>query len=170
VEEAGPSWGSDASWMRQALEEARRAADEGEVPVGCVMVLGDRVIGRGRNQLEQLQDPTAHAEILAISAAAGTLGTWRLSDVVAYVTVEPCMMCLGAFHQARVARLVYGAAEPKFGACGSRLDLTGALGLNHTLRIDRGVLAQEASDLLRQFFRSLRRGARAADSGGLENR
>jgi len=156
VTETPESWGSDAAWMRQALEEARRAADEGEVPVGCVIVLGDRIVGRGRNRVESLQDPTAHAEILALSAAAGTLGTWRLELATAYVTLEPCMMCLGAFHQARVMRIVFGAAEPKFGACGSRLDLTGRLGLNHAVQIDRGVLAGESAELLRQFFRALR--------------
>lgn len=154
--DAPESWGSDAAWMRQALEEARRAADEGEVPVGCVIVIGDRIVGRGRNRVESLQDPTAHAEILALSAAAGTLGTWRIEQAIAYVTLEPCMMCLGAFHQARIQRVVFGAAEPKFGACGSRLDLTGRLGLNHALQIDRGVLATESAELLRQFFRSLR--------------
>lgn len=154
--ETPEGWGSDAAWMRQALEEARRAADEGEVPVGCVIVLGDRIVGRGRNRVEGLQDPTAHAEILALSAAAGTLGTWRLDEATAFVTLEPCMMCLGAFHQARVARVVFGAAEPKFGACGSRLDLTGSLGLNHAVRIERGVLAEESADLLRRFFRALR--------------
>jgi tRNA(adenine34) deaminase len=156
VAETPEGWGSDAAWMRQALEEARRAADEGEVPVGCVIVLGDRIVGRGRNRVEGLQDPTAHAEILALSAAAGTLGTWRLDEATAFVTLEPCMMCLGAFHQARVARVVFGAAEPKFGACGSRLDLTGSLGLNHAVRIERGVLAEESADLLRRFFRALR--------------
>lgn len=154
--ETPEGWGSDAAWMRQALEEARRAADEGEVPVGCVIVLGDRIVGRGRNRVEGLQDPTAHAEILALSAAAGTLGTWRLDEATAFVTLEPCMMCLGAFHQARVARVVFGAAEPKFGACGSRLDLTGSLGLNHAVRIERGVRAEESADLLRRFFRALR--------------
>jgi tRNA(adenine34) deaminase len=156
VAETPEGWGSDAAWMRQALEEARRAADEGEVPVGCVIVLGDRIVGRGRNRVEGLQDPTAHAEILALSAAAGTLGTWRLDEATAFVTLEPCMMCLGAFHQARVARVVFGAAEPKFGACGSRLDLTGSLGLNHAVRIERGVVAEESADLLRRFFRALR--------------
>ena len=154
--ETPEAWGSDAAWMRQALEEARRAADEGEVPVGCVIVVGERIIGRGRNRVESLQDPTAHAEILALSAAAGTLGTWRIEQATAYVTLEPCMMCLGAFHQARIRRIVFGAAEPKFGACGSRLDLTGPLGLNHAVQIDRGVLATESSELLRHFFRTLR--------------
>ncbi len=164
-------WGSDAQWMRLALDEARRAFEEGEIPVGCVIVSAERIVGRGYNRVEALQDPTAHAEILAISAAAASLGSWRLTDAAAFVTLEPCMMCIGAFHQARVARIVYGAAEPKFGACGSRLDLTGPLGLNHALRIEGGVLAEEASGLLRQFFQSVRQRAPAArrDRGGLES-
>ncbi len=142
--------------MRLALDEARAAADEGEVPIGCVIVAGDRLVGRGHNRVEALQDPTAHAEILAISAAAGTLGSWRLSEATAYVTAEPCIMCMGALLQSRVGRLVYGAPEPKFGACGSRLDLTLVEGLNHTVRVHSGLLASEAAALMRGFFRSLR--------------
>jgi tRNA(adenine34) deaminase len=144
------------AWMRRAIEEARQAAEEGEVPVGCVIAHEGRLIGRGRNSVERLQDPTAHAEILAISAAAGTLGTWRLEGATAYVTVEPCAMCMGAFHQARVDRVVYGAPEPKFGACGSRVDLTRIPGLNHTFVVASGVLAPEAAALMREFFRRLR--------------
>ena len=151
------TFGNDPYWMQKALGEARGAADCGEVPVGCVIVGEGRILGRGHNRVESLQDPTAHAEILAISAAADTLGTWRLAGTTAYVTVEPCMMCMGAFYLARVARIVYGAPEPKFGACGSRLDLTSAEGLNHTLRVDRGLLADEAAALMRSFFQSLRK-------------
>jgi tRNA(adenine34) deaminase len=151
-----------AIWMRRALEEARQAADEGEVPVGCVIALEGRPIGRGRNSVERLQDPTAHAEILAISAAAGTLGTWRLEGTTAYVTVEPCAMCMGAFHQARVSRVVYGAREPKFGACGSRIDLTRIPGLNHALSVESGLMADEVAELMREFFRRLRRGGAAS--------
>ncbi|MCK4412943.1 MAG: tRNA adenosine(34) deaminase TadA [Candidatus Eisenbacteria sp.] len=150
--------------MRAALAEARRATDEGEVPVGCVIVDEARIIGRGRNRVETLQDPTAHAEILAISAAAEARGSWRLSGTTAYVTVEPCTMCMGAFHQARVARVVFGAAEPKFGACGSRLDLTAIRGLNHTLQVEAGVLAAEAAELMRGFFRSLRAASGPGDT------
>ncbi len=147
----------DASmWMRKALEEARQAAREGEVPVGCVIVLDGRLLGRGHNRVEALGDPTAHAEILAISAAAETLGTWRLDGCRAYVTVEPCIMCMGAFYQARVGEVIYGAREPKFGACGSRVDLTHIEGLNHTLAVEGGILAEDAASLMRDFFRSLR--------------
>lgn len=157
----------DEHWMRLALEEARLAGLEGDVPVGCLVVLDGRAVGRGRNQVERLQDPTAHAEILALSAAAQALGSWRLCGAIAYVTLEPCAMCMGAFYQARVARVVYGAAEPKFGACGSRLDLTRPAGLNHTLQVVSGVLADASADLLRGFFRSVRRGARERAGGAL---
>ena len=158
----------DGRWMRLALEEARLAAGESEVPVGCVIVGDGRILGRGRNRVEALQDPTAHAEILAISAAANTRGSWRLTGATAYVTLEPCAMCTGAFHQARVERIVYGAAEPKFGACGSRLDLTAVEGLNHTLRVDAGVLADEAGALMREFFRGLRAAARTSEDGAAQ--
>jgi len=157
----------DETWMELALREARLAAEEGEVPVGCVIAAEEGLLGRGRNRVEALQDPTAHAEILAISAAAGARRSWRLNGATAYVTLEPCAMCMGAFYQARIARVVYGAPEPKFGACGSRLDLTAVAGLNHTLRVDAGVLADEAGRVLREFFRRLRdagRESRAADA------
>jgi tRNA(adenine34) deaminase len=142
--------------MQLALEQARAAADEGEVPIGCVVVTEGRLLGRGHNRVEALQDPTAHAEILAISAAARTVGSWRLLGAAAYVTAEPCAMCMGAFYQARLERIVFGAPEPKFGACGSRLDLTEIEGLNHTVRVEGGLLAGESAALLRSFFRSLR--------------
>ena len=150
------TWGDDAHWMRQALVEATAAAECGEVPIGCVIVKGDRIIGRGHNRVEAAQDPTAHAEIIAISAATDTEGSWRLVEATAYVTCEPCMMCMGAFHLARISRLVYGAPEPKFGACGSQLDLTRVGGLNHTVRVEGGMLAEESADLLRSFFCALR--------------
>lgn len=152
--------GADERWMRLALDEARMAADEGEVPVGCVVVADGRLLGRGHNRVEALQDPTAHAEILAISAAAGTLGSWRLIGATLFVTAEPCAMCMGALLQSRIERLVYAAAEPKFGACGSRLDLTRVEGLNHTVRVDRGLMAEESSALMRSFFRALREDGR----------
>jgi len=155
--------GDDETWMELALREAHLAAQEGEVPVGCVIAGEEGILGRGRNSVEALQDPTAHAEILAISAAAGARGSWRLTGTTAYVTLEPCAMCMGAFYQARVERVVYGAAEPKFGACGSRLDLTAVAGLNHTLRVDAGVLADEAGAILREFFRRLRDAGRGSD-------
>jgi tRNA(adenine34) deaminase len=157
---------ADERWMEFALAEALRAGKEGEVPVGCVVVHEDCIVGRGRNQVEHLQDPTAHAEILALSAAAQGLGSWRLTGATVYVTLEPCTMCMGAFYQARVERVVYGAPEPKFGACGSRLDLTRSPGLNHTLQVASGVHADASAELLRRFFRSLRRGTCAAGAGG----
>lgn len=159
---------SDEHWMEHALAEARLAAREAEVPVGCVIVAAGRIVGRGRNQVERLQDPTAHAEILALSAAAQALGSWRLLDATAYVTLEPCTMCMGAFYQARVARVVFGAPEPKFGACGSRLDLTRLTGLNHTLLVASGVLADASAALLREFFRSVREETRRPGGGLVE--
>jgi len=143
-------------WMEQALAEAHRAGEEGEVPVGCVIVQGGRLIGGGRNAVERLQDPTAHAEILAISAAAGTLGTWRLTDCELFVTLEPCTMCIGAIHLARISRVVFGAADPKFGACGSILDVPAEPRWNHSVEVVGNVRAEEAAELMRGFFRRLR--------------
>ncbi len=154
----------DAAWMRLALHEARAAADEGEVPVGAVVVLGGRVIGRGRNACERLQDATAHAEILAISAASQVVGSWRLEDCTLYVTLEPCPMCLGACLNARVARVVYGAREPKAGACGSVCDLHALPGFNHRIDVTGGVMGEEAATAMRSFFRELRAKRRAEES------
>lgn len=143
--------------MRQALREAAAALEAGEVPVGCVIVHGGRVIGRGWNRTEAAEDPTAHAEMLAITAAASTLGYARLNGARAYITVEPCLMCAGALLLARVDEIIFGAREPKFGAFGSRLDLAEVEGLNHTFaRIAGGILEEEAASLLREFFRRLR--------------
>ena len=143
--------------MRRGLELARLAAESGEVPIGCVLVSAEgHLLGQDHNRVESLQDPTAHAEVLAISAAAHALGSRRLNGAVAYVTTEPCAMCMGAFYLARVDRVVFGTRAPKFGACGSRLDLTRVEGLNHTLRVEGGLLAEESAELLRDFFRSLR--------------
>jgi len=147
----------DERYMRAALAEAGKAADEDEVPVGAVVVHHDRVIGRGRNACERLRDPTAHAEILALSAAGTALDGWRLEDCTLYATLEPCPMCVGACLNARVRRIVFGAREPKAGACGSVCDLRAPPGFNHALRIEEGLLADEAADLMRTFFRGLRR-------------
>jgi len=146
----------DFRWMDQALVEALKAREQGEVPVGCVVVLGDRVIGRGHNSVEQLQDPTAHAETLALSAAAGTLGTWRLTDCELFVTLEPCTMCIGAIHLARISRVVFGAPDPKFGACGSILDVPAEPRWNHHVEVLGGVRAEDAAQLMRDFFRRMR--------------
>ena len=142
--------------MRVALNEAAKAAEEGEVPVGAVIVHQGRIIGRGRNARERLQDATAHAEILAMTAASQTLGSWRLENCTLYVTLEPCPMCLGASLNARIPRVVYGAKEPKFGACGSVVDLRAPPGFNHQIDAVGGVLADESSRMLVQFFRALR--------------
>lgn len=143
--------------MRAALREARAADESDEVPVGCVVVHEGTVIGRGHNQVEGLQDATAHAEILAIGAASNALRSWRLSECTLYVTLEPCAMCAGAMVLARVGRLVYGAADPKAGACGSVLDVIGEPRLNHRVEVTAGVLSEECGEVLRTFFARKRR-------------
>jgi tRNA(adenine34) deaminase len=145
-------------FMRLALEEARLAAAEGEIPVGAVAVRGGEVIGAGHNRRESARDPTAHAEMLAIQSAARGMGAWRLTGVTLYVTLEPCAMCAGALVLARVDRVVFGARDPKAGAVGSLMDLVREPRLNHRADVVEGVLAQESSDLLRAFFRRLRTG------------
>lgn len=144
------------AWMREALSLAREAGERGEVPVGAVAVFEDRVVGRGANARESARDPTAHAELLAIQDAARTLGRWRLSGVTLVVTLEPCAMCAGAMVLARIDRLVFGASDPKAGAAGSLVDLSVDPRLNHRFPVERGILAGEAGDLLRAFFRSRR--------------
>lgn len=152
---------SDSDYMRIALHEAKLASDEGEVPVGAVVVCDGRIIGRGRNACERLNDATAHAEMVAITAASQALGTWRLEDCTLYVTLEPCPMCMGACLNARVKRVVYGAFEPKAGACGSVVDLRAPNGYNHAIEATSGVLGQESGELLKSFFRALRERKRA---------
>ena len=149
----------DEAGMQAALREARASDERDEVPVGCVIVHEGQVIGRGHNQTEGLQDATAHAEILAIGAASNALESWRLIDCTMYVTLEPCAMCAGAIVLARVGRLVYGADDPKAGACGSVLDVIGEKKLNHHPEVTRGVLADECGDILREFFVRRRREA-----------
>jgi tRNA(adenine34) deaminase len=151
--------------MRAALAEARKALDEGEVPIGAVVVHEGRIVGRGHNQTERLQDATAHAEILAIGAASNTLGTWRLSDCTIYVTLEPCVMCAGALVLARMGTAVYGALDPKAGAFGSRIDIPGEPWLNHRLPSTSGVLAGEAGGMLTAFF-EMRRAAAGGEAEG----
>lgn len=146
----------DQAWMVAALTEARDAAEDGEAPIGAVVVFENSIVGRGRNAVEAYRDPTAHAEILALRDAARTLDRWRLTGCALYVTLEPCAMCLGACYAARLERLVFGARSPKFGALGSAVALSGAERLNHHLRITGGVLESEAQMLMQDFFRSLR--------------
>ena len=143
--------------MRAALAEARRGLDEGEVPVGCVIVHEGAVIGRGHNQVERLNDATAHAEIVAIGAASSALGSWRLAECTLFVTLEPCAMCAGAIVLARVGRVVYGALDDKAGACGSVLNVLDEPRLNHRPATTSGVLADEAGALLSAFFEKKRR-------------
>ncbi len=143
-------------WMRLALEQARQAMALGEVPVGAVAVLNGRVIGSGFNRKESDQDPTAHAEMIALREAAAYLNNWRLIDVTLYCTLEPCPMCAGAMIQARLSRLVYGAKDTRFGADGTIIDVLGRPEFNHRVEVVAGVLADEAGDLLQEFFRRLR--------------
>lgn len=142
----------DEMWMREALLLARRAEAAGEVPVGALVVKDDALLGAGWNQPIGAHDPTAHAEVMALRAAARTVGNYRLTGTTLYVTLEPCAMCAGAMVHARVARLVYGAADPKTGAAGSVFDLARSDALNHRLEVTGGVLAQECGGLLKEFF------------------
>ena len=138
--------------MRAALKEALAAGGHGDVPIGAVVVHEGRIIGRGHNERERLQDPTAHAEVLALRAAASALGSWRVLDSTLYVTLEPCAMCAGAIVLSRIPRVVYGAADPKAGAAGSVLDVLADERLNHRPEVMSSVLADECAALLREFF------------------
>lgn len=142
--------------MHMALREAERAAREGEVPVGAILVLGGRVLARAHNRSIHLHDPSAHAEILALRRAAKKLGNYRMEGCVLYVTIEPCAMCAGAVVQARLQRLVFGAPDPKAGAGGSVLNVLEHPRLNHQPEVTPGVLAEECSAVLREFFRRKR--------------
>jgi tRNA(adenine34) deaminase len=148
---------ADEGWMRVALGEARAALGHGDVPVGAVVVAADGIeLGRGRNRREQTGDPTAHAELEALRAAAHALGHWRLDGSTLVVTLEPCTMCAGALVQARVGRLVFGADDPKAGAVTSLFDLVRDPRLPHRVEVHRGVLATDSAELLRAFFRDRR--------------
>jgi tRNA(adenine34) deaminase len=143
--------------MCEALQEAKLALQTGDVPVGAVVVVDGSIIGRGRNRREALTDPTAHAEVLALRGAAQYLGSWKLTTATLYVTLEPCIMCVGAAVLSRIQCLVFGCWDPKAGACGSQFDIPGAKRLNHTFPVVAGVRQAEASALLSGFFRTLRR-------------
>ena len=145
----------DEKFMEMALELARQAAEEGEVPVGCVVVKDGQVVGRGRNRRETAKSALAHAEIAAIAEACKTLGGWRLWECTLYVTLEPCPMCAGAIINARIPRVVYGASDSKCGACGSVCDLF-SMAFNHQPQVEKGVLEQQCAGILKDFFKSLR--------------
>ena len=142
----------DQIYMSEAIKEAQKAIQEDEVPVGCIIVHDRKIIARGHNQVERLKDPTAHAEMIALTAATSYLGVKWLSGASAYVTIEPCSMCAGALILARIDRLVYGADDPKAGACGSLVNIVNNKRLNHRIKIAKGVLAKESSSLLKDYF------------------
>ena len=148
---------TDQEYMQVALELARQAAEAGEVPVGAVIVRDGEIIGRGSNAPISHHDPTAHAEIQAMREAAATIGNYRLVGCTLYVTLEPCAMCSGAIQHARIARLVYGARDPKTGACGSVIDLMAEDRLNHHTVVEGGVLAEACGAILSNFFAARRR-------------
>lgn len=146
----------DERWMESALREAERAYGRKEVPIGAVIVLDGRIIGKGFNQIETLRDPTAHAEIIAITAAASFMGSRRLEGCAIYVTLEPCTMCAGAIVHARIPRLVFGASDPKAGACGTLYNVVQDPRLNHRVEMITGILESRCSALLKEFFQKVR--------------
>ena len=143
--------------MQEALKEAEKAFREDEVPVGAVIVHRDKIIARGYNQIERLKDPTAHAEMIAITSAASYLGTKWLNGVSLYVTIEPCSMCAGAVVLARIENLFFGASDPKTGACGSIVNIANHKKLNHRIKVTKGILESECSALLKEFFKQKRK-------------
>lgn len=144
------------AYLQLAIEQARLASDAGEVPVGAIVIFENGIVGRGRNQVLATNDPTAHAEVVALRDAARRLNNYRLTGCELYTTLEPCSMCAGAIIHARIARLVYGAADPKAGAAGSVVEVINHPRLNHQLQVTGGVLAEECGELLRAFFRDRR--------------
>ena len=159
---------SDREAMEAALAEARKAAEAGEVPIGAVAVHEGAILGFGQNRVLRDGDPTAHAEVVAMRAAALALRNYRLNGITLYVTLEPCAMCAGAMIHARIERLVYAAADPKAGAAGSVLEVLNHPKLNHQVQVERGILAEEAGELLRSFFRERRGNQRGeTEIGGI---
>jgi len=147
----------DDDWyMRKALNLARRAAEQGEVPVGAVVVWNGRIVARAHNQVELLKDGTAHAEMIALTQASAAVGDWRLNEATLYVTKEPCAMCAGAMVNCRLGRLVYGCTDPRYGAAGTVLDIVRFPGMLHRVDVTGGVLAGECAEILRDFFRQRR--------------
>ncbi len=147
---------NDVKWMKEAIKQAKKAESCDEVPIGCVIVKDDKIIARGYNKRETLQQSIAHAEIMAIQKACKKLGTWRLEDCVLYVTLEPCPMCAGAIIQSRIQEVVYGASDPKGGCVGTCTNLFEVSEFNHHPIYRRGILESESSDLLKHFFKKKR--------------
>jgi len=143
-------------YMKMALEEAEKAGQGGEVPVGAILLKGDQVLAKDHNRCIELSDPTAHAEILVLRKGGEILKNYRLNDTVMYVTVEPCPMCVSAMVHSRISRLVFGALEPKFGAVESKFKLLNDNGLNHQVEVDRGILEEECAEILKVFFKERR--------------
>lgn len=156
LEKDKPTMQDNGFFMGKALAEARKAGSLGEVPVGVVIVRDGVVLARGHNKKESAGDPTAHAEIIALRSAARKLGNWRLEGCEVFVTLEPCVMCMGALVHARIGRLVFAATDKKAGACGSLYDLSQDRRLNHCFEVTRGVMEEEAGELLKGFFKGLR--------------
>jgi tRNA(adenine34) deaminase len=146
----------DERYMKLALEEAEQASQKGEVPVGAIVMLGDRLLAKDHNRCIELNDPTAHAEILVLRKAGEVLRNYRLNNTVIYVTIEPCPMCVSAMVHSRISRLVFGATEPKCGAIESKFELLRSDGFNHQLEVDRGILERECAEVLKTFFRERR--------------
>jgi tRNA(adenine34) deaminase len=146
----------DEKYMKMALEEAEKAGQRGEIPVGAILLKGDRVIAKDHNRCIELSDPTAHAEILVLRKGGEVLRNYRLTEAVLYVTVEPCPMCVSAMIHGRISRLVFGSLEPKYGAVESKLRLLNNNGLNHRVKVDRGILEKECAEILKAFFRDRR--------------
>lgn len=164
IEDFPPGTDNFEAYMGAAFREAEAALDEGEVPVGAVIVKDGRIIGRGHNQRETLNDPTAHAEMIAITQAAAALESWRLLGCTMYVTLEPCSMCAGALVLARLPRVVYGAADPRAGACGTLMDIVRDPRLNHRLEVVSSIMGDRCAAILKDFFRARRGKPRTDDS------
>jgi tRNA(adenine34) deaminase len=156
---------TDQKWMKEALKETKLAFSKKEVPIGAVVIHEEQIIGRGHNQIETLNDATAHAEIIAITAASNALSSWRLSGCTLYVTIEPCVMCAGAISLARIDRVVFGAFDPKKGGVGSLYNILQDDRLNHQVEVASGVLEQECSNILSKFFEEMRR-VKTESNGG----
>lgn len=146
----------DEKYMKMALEEAEKAGQRGEVPVGAILLKGDQVLAKDHNRCIEFSDPTAHAEILVLRKGGEVLRNYRLNDTVMYVTAEPCPMCVSAMVHSRISRLIFGVLEPKFGAVESKLRLLNGNGLNHKMKVDRGILEKECAEILKNFFKERR--------------